>query len=90
MWLVEPASNEITSPQNYWWWFLVTAATVGYGGFFPTSGPGHVVGAYVIVGGIVALTILFTELASSIQNVKGNTRRSSAAVSCTCSRWPVA
>ncbi|MCA1672806.1 MAG: NAD-binding protein [Actinobacteria bacterium] len=71
MWLVEPASNQITSPQNYWWWFLVTSATVGYGDFFPMSGAGHLVGAYVIVGGIVALTILFTELASAIQNVKG-------------------
>ena len=71
MWLVEPAANEITSPQNYWWWFLVTSATVGYGDFFPTSGAGHVVGAYVIIGGIVALTILFTELATSIQNAKG-------------------
>jgi len=71
MWLVEPASNEITSPQNYWWWFLVTAATVGYGDFFPMSGAGHVVGAYVIIGGIVALTVLFTELASYLQNVKG-------------------
>ncbi|MGQ0775356.1 MAG: ion channel [Pseudonocardiales bacterium] len=71
MWLVEPGSNEITSPQNYWWWFLVTAATVGYGDFFPMSGAGHVVGAYVIIGGIVALTVLFTELASYLQNVKG-------------------
>lgn len=71
MWLVEPAANEITNPQNYWWWFLVTAATVGYGDFFPMSGAGHLVGAYVIVGGIVALTILFTELASYLQNVKG-------------------
>ncbi|MGI9002219.1 MAG: ion channel [Pseudonocardia sp.] len=71
MWLVEPASNEITSPQNYWWWFLVTSATVGYGDFFPVSGAGHLVGAYVIVGGIVALTILFTELASYIQTAKG-------------------
>jgi voltage-gated potassium channel len=71
MWLVEPASNEITAPQNYWWWFLVTSATVGYGDFFPMSGAGHLVGAYVIVGGIVALTILFTELAAAIQNAKG-------------------
>jgi voltage-gated potassium channel len=71
MWLVEPASNEITSPRNYWWWFLVTSTTVGYGDFFPTSGAGQVVGAYVIVGGIVALTILFTELATVIQNTKG-------------------
>lgn len=71
MWLVEPTSNEITSPQNYWWWFLVTAATVGYGDFYPVSAAGHVVGAYVIVGGIVALTILFTQLASYIQTVRG-------------------
>lgn len=71
MWLIEPGSNEITSPQNYWWWFLVTSATVGYGDFFPVSGAGHVVGAYVIVGGIVALTILFTQLATYIQTAKG-------------------
>ncbi len=71
MWLVEPASNAITDPANYWWWFLVTGATVGYGDFFPESALGHVVGGYVIVGGIVALTILFTELASHIQTVKG-------------------
>lgn len=71
MWLAEPASNEITAPENFWWWFLVTGATVGYGDFFPESGWGHVVGAYVIVGGIVALTILFTELAAQIQSAKG-------------------
>ncbi len=71
MWLAEPASNQITAPENFWWWFLVTGSTVGYGDFFPESGWGHVVGAYVVVGGIVALTILFTELASQIQSAKG-------------------
>lgn len=71
MWLAEPASNEITAPENYWWWFLVTGATVGYGDYFPETGWGHLVGGYVIVGGIVALTILFTELASQIQSAKG-------------------
>ncbi|EST37514.1 hypothetical protein N566_12620 [Streptomycetaceae bacterium MP113-05] len=71
MWLAEPASNGITEPQNYWWWFLVTGSTVGYGDFFPETAAGHVVGGYVIVGGIAALTILFTELASHIQSVKG-------------------
>lgn len=70
MWLAEPASNEITRPENYWWYFLVTAATVGYGDFFPETAAGHVVGAYVIVGGIVALTILFTELASYVQSAR--------------------
>jgi voltage-gated potassium channel len=70
MWLAEPASNAITHPANYWWWFLVTSATVGYGDFFPETAAGHAVGAYVIVGGIVALTILFTELASYIQTAR--------------------
>lgn len=72
MWLVEPVDNEIVRPENYWWWFLVTAATVGYGDFFPTTTLGHVVGAYVIIGGIVTLTILFTRLASYLQTRKGD------------------
>jgi voltage-gated potassium channel len=73
--LVEPADNEITRPANYWWYFVVTAATVGYGDFFPTSGLGHLVGAYVIVGGIVTLTLLFTSLADYIASAKGRRLR---------------
>ncbi|KAF4406829.1 ion channel [Streptomyces lycii] len=71
MWLVEPASNAITEPANFWWWFLVTSSTVGYGDHFPESGLGHLVGGYVIVGGIVTLTILFTELAAHLSALKG-------------------
>lgn len=77
MWLVEPADNEITRPENYWWWFLVTASTVGYGDFFPESAAGHVVGGYVIIGGIVTLTILFTQLATVLQTAKGRRMKGS-------------
>lgn len=42
--LGEPPDNAITRPQNYWWYFVVTAATVGYGDFFPTTVLGHAVG----------------------------------------------
>ncbi len=76
MWLVEPG-NEVVHPQNYWWWFLVTAATVGYGDFFPESAAGHVVGGYVIIGGIVTLTILFTQLATAVQTSKGKRMKGS-------------
>src|SRR5687768_1836365 len=62
MWLVEPVENNITRPEIYWWWFLVTAATVGYGDYYPTTPFGYIMGGYVIVGGIVTLTILFTRL----------------------------
>ncbi|MDF9277287.1 ion channel [Arthrobacter sp. EH-1B-1] len=67
----EPSSNTITSPENYWWWFMVTASTVGYGDFFPTTVGGHLVGVYVIIGGIVTLTTLFTRIATAIENAKG-------------------
>jgi len=78
--LLEPGSNEITSPTNYWWYFVVTAATVGYGDFFPETGGGHAVGAYVIVGGIVTLTLLFTQLASYISSIRGRRMRGTAAL----------
>ncbi len=73
--LVEPADNDITRPANYWWYFVVTSATVGYGDFFPTSTGGHVVGAYVIVGGIVTLTLLFSRLSDYISSVRGRRMR---------------
>ncbi len=72
--LAEPGS-ELVAPANYWWYFVVTAATVGYGDFFPVSVGGHVVGTYVIVGGIVTLTLLFTELATALQTVRGKRLR---------------
>jgi voltage-gated potassium channel len=73
--LVEPPGSDIVAPQNYWWYFVVTAATVGYGDFFPVSAAGHVVGSYVIVGGIVTLTLLFSRLADYLQSVRGKRRR---------------
>jgi len=75
MWLLEPAGNAITKPENYWWYFVVTAATVGYGDLFPESVGGRMVGAYVIVGGIVTLTVLFTQLADYVQSIRGRRMR---------------
>jgi voltage-gated potassium channel len=75
MWLVEPAATGITEPGTYWWYFVVTSATVGYGDVFPSSPAGRIVGLYVIVGGIVTLTLLFTQLASALQSVRGRRLR---------------
>lgn len=73
--LVEPAGSGIAAPETYWWYFVVTSATVGYGDVFPVSLAGRVVGAYVIVGGIVTLTLLFTQLAAALQSVRGKRLR---------------
>jgi voltage-gated potassium channel len=78
MWLAEPPDNDLTTPANYWWYFVVTAATVGYGDFFPTTALGHLVGAYVIVGGIVTLTLLFTQLADYVSSIRGRRMRGAA------------
>jgi voltage-gated potassium channel Kch len=69
--LAEPAGSPLVQADNYWWYFVVTAATVGYGDFFPETGLGHAVGVYVIVGGIATLTTVFTKLASMIEQAKG-------------------
>lgn len=69
--LAEGTGSDIVDPANFWWWFVVTAATVGYGDFFPTSFWGHVVGTYVIVGGIATLTTIFTKLASILEETRG-------------------
>ena len=73
--LVESSDSDIADPGTYWWYFVVTSATVGYGDFFPVSAAGHVVGAYVIVGGIVTLTLLFSQLAEYIQSTRGKRMR---------------
>jgi voltage-gated potassium channel len=77
--LAEPAGSALVTPANYWWFFVVTSATVGYGDFFPETGAGHVVGTYVIVGGIATLTTVFTKLASVLEQAKG--RRMQGAIS---------
>jgi voltage-gated potassium channel len=73
--LVEPAGSGIAAPGTYWWYFTVTSATVGYGDVFPETLGGRLVGVYVIVGGIVTLTLLFTSLAAALQSVKSKRLR---------------
>jgi voltage-gated potassium channel len=73
--LVEPPDSGIAAPGTYWWYFVVTAATVGYGDVYPASTGGRLVGAYVIVGGIVTLTLLFTQLSAALQSVRGKRLR---------------
>lgn len=69
--VAEPAGSAIVQPQNYWWWFIVSGSTVGYGDLTPETTAGKVVGIYVIIGAITALTTLLTQLATALENAKG-------------------
>lgn len=69
----EPAGARVTQPDVYWWWFAgtVTPAAAGPGEHYPTTTEGQLVGVYVIVGGIVTITMLFTRLARMIETARG-------------------
>lgn len=68
--IVEPG-NPMVSPESYWWYFLITSSTVGYGDLYPETLPGRLVGAYVVAGGIATLTIIFTRISTLIENARG-------------------
>lgn len=81
MTLAEPHGSALVRPVNYWWYFVVTASTVGYGDFYPETGLGHLVGVYVIVGGIATLTTVFAKLASMLEQMKGRRMQGAITVS---------
>ncbi|MPY80557.1 MAG: ion transporter [Actinophytocola sp.] len=81
--LTEGQDNPLVDPANYWWWFVVTAATVGYGDLYPETAGGHVVGTYVIVGGIATLTTIFTKLATILETARGRHMQGAITISAT-------
>jgi voltage-gated potassium channel len=70
---IEPRGSRLTDIDTYWWWFAgtITPAAGGTGEHNPTTAEGRLVGLYVIVGGIVTITVLFTRLAQMIHNARG-------------------
>lgn len=82
MTVAEPDSA-LVRPENYWWWFIVTASTVGYGDFYPQSTAGHLVGLFVIGGGIASLTTLFARMATAIDTAKGRRMAGTATLNST-------
>lgn len=56
----------IKSGQEAVWWAIVTAATVGYGDYYPVTGPGRIIGAVLIVVGISMFSVFTSYIASSV------------------------
>lgn len=68
--LAEPGER-LVDPDVYWYYFIVTAATVGYGDYAPTTTLGFAVSIYVIIGGVATITSVFARIAQAIDNAKG-------------------
>jgi voltage-gated potassium channel len=68
-WVVEPA-NPLVLPKNYFWYFEVTATTIGYGDFYPATFWGHVIGALVIPGAIVGFTSAITAVVRAVHLIR--------------------
>jgi voltage-gated potassium channel len=55
--LRSPDAN-ITAPLDALWWALVTVTTVGYGDKYPVTNAGRIIGAFVILLGVVMFSVL--------------------------------
>jgi voltage-gated potassium channel len=58
-----PGAN-ITTGQEALWWTLVTITTVGYGDFYPVTGPGRLIATFVMFAGVGIIGALASILAS--------------------------
>ena len=67
--IAEPEAD-LVRPENFWWYFLITSSTVGYGDLFPVTVPGRLVAAYVVFGGITTLTMIFARVATALENTR--------------------
>jgi len=72
-------TNEEISPFNSipcaYWWFIVTATTVGYGDYYPTSTIGQWIAAFAMIAGVLVIAFpvsVFSDLWSDeLKKVKG-------------------
>lgn len=66
MTLFEPTDSAIL--DQYWWYYVVTASTVGYGDMTPASSAGKVVAIFIIFGSITAFGVVTGHLLTLLSN----------------------
>ena len=67
-WLFE-APREIASPGAYWWYFIVTGTTVGYGDFFPVTLGGRITSLFIMFGMLGFMAGIIGKVADTIFNL---------------------
>jgi voltage-gated potassium channel len=56
----------IATKEVFWWYFIVTSATVGYGDFSPATLGGRITGAVIMLVGIGLLATVLTKVAEAV------------------------
>jgi voltage-gated potassium channel Kch len=69
-----PGAN-IVNAGDAVWWGLVTITTVGYGDQYPVTGPGRIVGAFLLFAGIALFSVLTGFIANAFLAPRKPARR---------------
>ena len=60
---------EFSQPAVYWWFYIVTSTTVGYGDFSPATLGGRIVAVYVMLGGIGFFAAFIAKVAEGVFSI---------------------
>ncbi len=73
-----PGAN-ITTAGDALWWGIVTITTVGYGDQYPTTGPGRIIGVFLLGAGITLFSVLTAFIANAFLTPRSRRRRAMTA-----------
>jgi voltage-gated potassium channel len=85
----DPNANIRTGGEALWWVY-VTITTVGYGDFYPVTGPGRIVGVVVLTGGVALFGVLTGYIANSFLERRKSRKPSSRSLAASDPREQVA
>ncbi len=71
----ESPTSELVKPGVYWWFYIVTGTTVGYGDFSPTTLGGRAVAAFVMIFGIAFFSAIIGKVATAASDYADKRRR---------------
>lgn len=61
--------SDIVSPEVFWWFFVVTGTTVGYGDFSPLTSGGRFIAMVIMIGGIGLFAAFVGKVADSVLQI---------------------
>lgn len=72
LYTVESGSDKsnLKSLTDVFWYSLVTFTTVGYGDYFPVTGPGKIIGVLFVIGSVCVIGIIVGKITEKINEIR--------------------